>query len=134
MNLFNAPNALSGLSSAQSFLSPGCCALVSASSAEALRVFLRAGLDIPLPMRIVPWVFWALSLSPVSVFCSLLLRLLRVIAGVSATLLRLCGLRRAETQTSDPKAEAHSSMFEDLSNGRNTEVGALLILLSFFYL
>ena len=44
MNLFNAPNALSGLCTGHSLLSPGLMRLVAESAAEAIKVLDAAGL------------------------------------------------------------------------------------------
>lgn len=58
INLFNAPNALSGLSTSESITSRACCRLMARSMFEALKVFRANGMTMrPFFVMIAPYIF-----------------------------------------------------------------------------
>lgn len=101
LNLTNALNALSGLTLRQQLLDRDWRRLMADQMAEALTVLAAAGLrpapPTPLPARLLPWVLRL----PTPVFTRIAARMLTI------------------------DAQARSSMSDDLSQGRPSEIDSL---------
>jgi 2-dehydropantoate 2-reductase len=110
LNMLNAPNAISRKPLGQMLLDRRACALASATMGELSTIYAALGWAYgPLLMRLLPWVFRLLSLR------------------LASTLLRLAvSLVEAFTRWRPlGGTSAKSSMFEDLDEGRPTEIDYL---------